>query len=200
GGSVPTRMDGSDNIQPICSRIRPVSDTGKGRFLHVANGTCTTKIIEVSGIPGSTSVWADPLYEGRVPGGISDEELLEVRARHLDPTGEYSGTFNDLRVWRQTIEAHDAYDELVLWFEHDLFDQLNLIQLLTWIRPRLSGRTAVSLVCIGSFPGHPRFKGLGELTPGALASLFHTRQRVGDAHYWQAEEAWRAFRSATPEP
>ena len=33
---------------------------------------------------------------------------------------------------------HESYDELILWFEHDLFDQLNLIQLLTWIRD-LSG-------------------------------------------------------------
>jgi hypothetical protein len=27
--------------------------------------------------------------------------------------------------------------ETVLWFEHDVFDQLNLIQLLTWFREQL---------------------------------------------------------------
>jgi len=176
-----------------------VSDSAQAPFLHVANGTCTREIIEASGVPGTLSIWADPLYEGPVPGGLSDEELLDVRARYLAPTGDSVGTFNDLRAWRQTIEAHDAYDELVLWFEHDLFDQLNLIQLLTWIRRRVPGRKVVSLVCIGSFPGHPRFKGLGELTPDELASLLETRQRVSDAQYAQAEEAWRAFRSATPE-
>src|SRR5438876_8077764 len=108
-----------------------VSGSARARFLHVANGTCTTEIIEASGIPGTLSIWADPLYEGPVPEGLGDEELLDVRARHLaGSTGRsYVGTLNDLRGWRQTIEAHDAYDELVLWFEHDLFDQLNLIQL-----------------------------------------------------------------------
>ena len=177
-----------------------MSDSAQARFLHVANGTCTTEIIRASGIPGTRSIWADLLYEGPVPGDLSDEELLDVRARHLDPAGgSYVGTVNDLRGWRRTIEAHEAYDELVLWFEHDLFDQLNLIQLLTWIRPRLPGRKAVSLVCIGSFPGRPRFKGLGELTPNELASLLETRHRVSEAQYTQAEEAWRAFRSATPE-
>jgi hypothetical protein len=178
-----------------------VNDAATARFLHVANGTCTTRLIEASGIPGTLSIWADPLYEGPVPGGLSDEELLEVRARYLDPPpgDPHIGTIDDLRVWRQTIEAHDAYDELVLWFEHDLFDQLNLIQLLTWIPRRLPGRKVVSLVCIGSFPGHPRFKGLGELTPDDLASLIETRQRVSEAQYRQAEEAWLAFRSATPE-
>jgi hypothetical protein len=176
-----------------------VSDSAKARFLHVTNGTCTTEVMKAAGIPGSLSIWADPLYEGPVPGGLADGELCEVRRRYLDPTEEYAGTFNDLRRSRQTIEAHDAYDELVLWFEHDLFDQLNLIQLLTWIRRRLPDRKVVSLVCIGAFPGHPRFKGLGELTPDELAPLVETRQRVNEAQYTQAEAAWSAFRSATPE-
>ena len=41
------------------------------RFLHVANGTCTTKLIEAAGIPGALSIWADPLHDGPVPGGQS---------------------------------------------------------------------------------------------------------------------------------
>src|SRR5947209_18378089 len=47
-----------------------VSDSASARFLHVANGTCTTEIIEATGIPGTLSIWADPLYEGPVPGGL----------------------------------------------------------------------------------------------------------------------------------
>ena len=70
-----------------------------------------------------------------------------------------------------------------MWFEHDLFDQLNLVQLLTWIRARLPAAKAVSLVCVGSFPGHPGFKGLGELTPDELASLLDTRLPVSEAQY-----------------
>ena len=77
---------------------------------------------------------------------------------------------NDLGAWRAAIANHHAYDELVLWFEHDLFDQLNLVQLLPWIRERLPSPATVSLVCIGSFPGHPAFKGLGELSPGELGA------------------------------
>ena len=42
------------------------------RFLHVANGTSTTMSIEASGIDGMVSIWADPLYEGPLPGGITD--------------------------------------------------------------------------------------------------------------------------------
>jgi hypothetical protein len=177
----------------------------------VANGSSTTRTIESAGIPGTLSIWADPLHEGPVPGGLTDAELLEIRARHLagltdrvthvawggrDPSLD---AVNDLRQWRAVIERHGSYDELILWFEHDLFDQLNLVQILTWIRERLPAAKAVSLICIGSFPGHPRFKGLGELTPDELASLLETRQPVTEAQYSLAELAWQEFRDATPE-
>jgi hypothetical protein len=171
------------------------------RFLHVANGTSTTMTIEAAGIPGMLSIWADPLHDGPVPGALTDDELLEVRNRHLGGTAgdASSDPNNDLRRWRAAIERVDAYDELVLWYEHDLFDQLNLIQLLTFIRDSAASAKVVSLVCIGSFPGRPSFKGLGELTTAELAPLLGRRQRVSDAQYARAARAWQAFRHSTPD-
>ena len=107
------------------------------RFLHVANGSSTTRTIAEAGIPGLLSIWADPLHDGPVPGDLSDEALLEVRARFLGaPAEEVRATIpveGPRGCGDRSSSAHDAYDELVLWFEHDLFDQLNLIQLLSWI-------------------------------------------------------------------
>lgn len=188
----------------------PMSGASKTPFLHVANGTSTTRTIEAAGIPGVCSIWADPLYEGPVPGGLSDDELVAVRATFLSgsPDGisiAWAGSnpaedpINDLREWRAAIAQHEVYEELILWFEHDLFDQLNLIQLLSWIREHLPATTHVSLICIGSFPGRPEFKGLGELRPAELASLLETRQRISDAQYALARRAWDAFRQPNPE-
>jgi len=171
------------------------------RFLHVANGTCTTSIIRDAGIPGLRSQWADLLNEGPVPGGLTDEELVAVRERFLVGTDANleDERENSLRTWRAAIDRHESYDEVILWFEHDLFDQLNLIQLLTWIRGRVPAAKIVSLVCLGSFPGHPAFKGLGELAPDELASLLETRRPVSEAQYALAARAWNAFRAADPE-
>jgi len=170
------------------------------RTLHVANGTSVTDTLALTGIPGLRSIWADPLHDGPVPAGLTDDELVEIRTRHLlgtDDPGE--DRWNDLRRWREVIDAHGSYDELVLWFEHDLFDQLNLIQLLSYLRLRPPVGKTVSLICINSFPGHPDFHGLGELPAQALASLFETRHPVIDAEYALAERAWQAFREPTPE-
>jgi hypothetical protein len=173
--------------------------SGASRLLHVANGHATTMLIEAAGIPGACSIWADPLHDGPVPGELSDTALLDVRARFLSGDGDApANPANDLRRWRQAIAQHDAYDELVLWYEHDLFDQLNLIQVASWIRERVPRERTVSLVCIGTFPGRPDFRGLGELEPADIPPLFERREPVGEAQYALAARAWSAFRGATP--
>jgi hypothetical protein len=130
---------------------------------------------------------------------LSDTELLLVRARHLadGDAGNVGEVVAGLQQWRAAIEDQD-HDELVLWYEHDLFDQLNLLQLLDWIRPTLTTRQPVSLICIGTFPGRPGFKGLGELTPAELAPLVETRQRVTHEQCALAGRAWLAFRDPSP--
>jgi hypothetical protein len=165
--------------------------------LHVANGHATTGLIELAGLPGRTMVWCDPLHDGPVPGDISDDELIRMRAEHLRWPGEaLDDVVADLRAWRAAIRQQD-YDELVLWYEHDLFDQLNLIQLLSGIGEWQLHRP-VSLVSIDSYPGHPDFKGIGELEPAGVASLFTQRARVGSNQIALASRAWQAFRAGDP--
>ena len=59
-----------------------------------------------------------------------------------------------------------------------LFDQLILAWHLDWFARRDLGRTRLSLICIGQFPGVEPFHGLGQLSPAQLASLLGTRQLV----------------------
>jgi hypothetical protein len=164
--------------------------------LHVANGHCTTRLIEAAGLPGRTSIWADALHDGPVP-DVSDEELVRIRAVFiadgLDAPAEEVEA--DLKQWRDVVDDDDGYDELVLWFEHDLFDQLNLIQLLTRVGRDRPIRKPVSLISIDRYPGHPHFKGLGELTPADIAALYDTRRPVTAQQFRLAADAWDAFRS-----
>jgi hypothetical protein len=180
------------------------------RYQHVANGSSTTGLIAAAGLPGARSIWADPLNEGPVPGGLTDAELLHVRAGFLaDGPAHEAAVAADLSAWRAAVDDQDAYDELVLWFEHDLFDQLNLIQLLTHLGGRPSrtpvparrsseGAKAATLICIDRYPGHPHFKGIGELAPADVAALFETRRPITPPQLALAARAWQAFRSPDP--
>lgn len=163
--------------------------------LHVACGHCTTRLIEAAGLPGRTQVWADALYDGPVP-DVPDDELVRVRAAFIadgmDVTAE--AVEADLRAWRADVDTLTGDDELVLWYEHDLFDQLNLIQLLSRVGRDRPTAARVTLVSIDSFPGHPDFMGMGQLEPADIASLFPRREPVTEEQFALAAAAWDAYK------
>ena len=125
---------------------------------------------------------------------------MAVRAAHLaDGNGASAAEVAaELARWRAAIDAAGAYDELVLWYEHDLFDQLNLIQVLDRIRATAALARSVTLICVGAFPGHPDFRGLGELSPAEIETLLATRAPVTEPQLALATRAWNAFRAPDP--
>ena len=76
--------------------------------------------------------WLDVLHEGPLPGGLDAEALRAERARFLAACGW--GTAEEiearLRARNDLAAAVREGEEIVLWFEHDLFDQLQLLQIL----------------------------------------------------------------------
>ncbi|HEX4494413.1 MAG TPA: DUF1835 domain-containing protein [Thermoanaerobaculia bacterium] len=173
------------------------------RRLHVTNGDSAAEGLRQSGVAGErgeVAVTADLLHEGPAPGGLPPERWRKVRARYLAESGydDYDSCLARLTRWDRTLEEARSFDEVVLWFEHDLFDQLLLIRALDAFASRGLGATELSLICIGEFPGIVPFHGLGQLTPPELATLLPRRQRVDEGQKLLARDAWRAFRSPTP--
>jgi RNA polymerase sigma factor (sigma-70 family) len=171
------------------------------RMLHVLNGDATRGIMERSDIPGTYTVWADVLHEGPVPGNVDDEEFRRMRIGFLTAFDDFVSPEEGeamYRAWDELLASFAEYDEVVLWFEHDLFDQLILLRHLDWFARRDMGRTTLSLICIGEFPGIEGFAGLGQLSPDQLASLLGTRQRVTVRQTELGRAAWRAFTSSDP--
>src|SRR3712207_6617719 len=141
-----------------------------GGVLHVTNGDCTTALLARTGLGGDLLSWLDVLHDGPVPPG-TQEELRDVRAAFLSGAG-WTAKQDPLEALLARDErlaaALEQGEQVVLWFEHDLFDQLQLLQVLDAIG---DDGDRVELILVGSFPGRPGFAGLGELTPAELRSL-----------------------------
>lgn len=169
------------------------------RMLHVTNGDIAAELIRTAGL-GEVSVMADVLHEGPVPGGLPPERWRKVRARYLAESGydDYDSCLASLTRQDHKLEDYRAYDEVVLWFEHDLFDQLLLIRTLDLFAGRNLAGTELSLICIGEFPEVVPFHGLGQLDPQQMASLLPGRHRVNEGQKLLARDAWRAF--CAPDP
>lgn len=171
-------------------------------MLHVLNGDATRLKLERSGIPGTTTVWADVLHDGPTPAGLPPHEFRQVRARHLAARfGQpESDVLAGLRAWDAALERFHEHEEVVFWFEHDLFDQLILIRHLQWLSTMEPRATRFSLICIGAFPGIEDFAGLGQLSPAELASLAPRRRPVTAEQIHAGSRAWDLFRGSDPAP
>src|SRR4029450_1654901 len=147
------------------------------RFLHVLNGDSVRFTLERSDVPGALAVYAEILHEGPVPPDSGTRGWRETRSRYLSARDylPYADAMRTLEGWEAKLETFADYDEVVLWFEHDLFDQLLLVRHLGWFARRNLGRPALGLICIGEFPGFEPFHGLGQLNAEQLTSLLGTR-------------------------
>jgi hypothetical protein len=168
-------------------------------MLHITNGDSVVGTMKAAGLPGAYLPWRDVLHEGPVPSGLSLNEMSEVRAQFLQNRGwESSDTLEDFRRRDRILEQSHQQDETILWFEHDLYDQLQLIQLLDWFALHGTGSTKLSIICIGEFPGIKKFLGLGQLSSNLLQSLWGTQQPVTSEQLQLGREAWSVFTSPDP--
>jgi hypothetical protein len=167
---------------------------------HVTNGDSTARTLRRTSLRGPVLAWRDVLHEGPVPPGDS-RTVREARALFLAETGW--GDAADLlaeleRRDRSLLEALAGGREVILWFEHDLYDQLQLVQVLALVARDGASTDAARLICIDRFDGRPTFAGLGELTPEELATLWDTRAALTAEAIATAVAAWDSLRAPDP--
>jgi len=134
------------------------------------------------------------------PTGLIQTEWQAVRSQHLAEAYELNREECERGLTRQNqaLMHFFEHEEAVLWFEHDLFCQTLLLYLLDWFSRWNLGKTRLSLICIGECPGIAGFKGLGQLTPVQMASLFEARQLVTGQELSLAAAGWVAYCSPDP--
>jgi hypothetical protein len=170
-------------------------------MLHVRCGSDIFDRLEAAGLPGEFLAWDDPLCQGPCPAGLSRDEWRPLRADYLARTYRLPRADAEARLVDQDarLERSRDHEEVVLWFEHDLYDQPILLYLLRWFGRQSRGPALLSLICIGEHPAVPRFTGLGNLDAFQLADLFPTRRPVTPQQMAEAEAAWTAYTSADPQ-
>ena len=167
--------------------------------LHVSNGDATD--VPGTGLARQVIYWRDVLHEGPVP-DVAPAEMRDVRASYLAShyNADRAGTIRQFTERDQALEA-GRDGQYVLWFEADLYDQLQIAEILARLAGLRVPAEHVTLICIGEHPGIARFGGLGELTADQLRELPHTNAcvRLTSAAFDLATQAWAAFRAPTPE-
>jgi hypothetical protein len=158
-------------------------------LLHVTNGDSAAALLSKT-FTSEVLAWQDVLHEGPVRAGLSFEELSEERIAFIAEAGwgapeEVRTAFHERDAALRTAASHE---EVVLWFEHDLYDQLQLIQILDWFAQHPHPR--LSLICEAEY--------VGNMPPARMRELFASRKAVQQRHLEEAREAWAVFSAPDP--
>ncbi|KZE79692.1 hypothetical protein AV654_15425, partial [Paenibacillus elgii] len=193
------KLKGTLPVADFVSVFHQLYEGGK-RMLHIVNGDIVAEKLRQGVVQGDILVWREVYPEGPVFTEPSEEANRSVRAGYLERAlGIPSAEFIRISEEQEKVRANFRnYEEIVLWFEHDLFDQTMLCCLLHWFAHQSLGTTKLSLLCIGAFPGIELFRGLGQLSVNQMATLSGTWQTVGKEQLELGALVWEAY--CAPEP
>jgi len=165
------------------------------KVLNILNGDATLEKFVQSGLPGEVLVWREILSEGPVLAG-PETELFGLRANWLHQ--EFNAPKDDYKtkvvLEFEKLQDYREYDEVLLWFEFDLCDQINLIFLLNFFHENHNS-VPLYLISPAEFPGYPNFKGIGELKPQELVQLTEQQFLLTGDDLRTGAEAWKAYAS-----
>ncbi|MGH6866532.1 MAG: hypothetical protein ACREDO_10270 [Methyloceanibacter sp.] len=162
--------------------------------LIITNGDVAGELLRRA-LPGAEVLpWRDVLHDGPVPLTPNLEDLTAIRAEYLAGAGggELGAIIYELTSRDRGIAYSASFDRAALWFEHDLYDQLQLLQVLDWFAANPRNDQSLLLVQAENY--------IGRETLETIAELARSEIPVSQEQLDLAQNAWLAFRQATPEP
>jgi hypothetical protein len=167
--------------------------------LHVTNGDSAANTLLETTLVKRVLPWRDALHEGPVP-AVSQSELRRIRASFLadDAPSDFATISRWLEERDRTLDGNGDH-EYVLWFEADLYDQLQLIQVLAQLEEQDVEPERITLICIGEHLGIAHFGGLGELHAEQLERVAAGAAiQLSPSALELARAAWTALRADNP--
>lgn len=164
---------------------------GECGMLHVTNGDTTAGLLAEAGVDGDVLPWRDFLHDGPVPAGCDDETLAAARADFIGGLGlgDRTAVFRSFAARDETLGRAAARGEsLVMWFEDDLYDVLQLIQVLERLTRTSPGTLRARVVWLS------RAAPVAREVPLLLAAA----EAVTPDQLECAARAWAAFRAPDP--
>jgi hypothetical protein len=169
--------------------------TGMGETMqaHITNGDQAAGLLRQIVGTAPLIAWRDLLHEGPVPAGLPVDALAAVRACFIAGCGwgGFADVLGQFTARDKALAELDGRTGITLWFEHDLYDQLQLLQVLDRLAELPDAGSRVALVQAQAY--------LGALSTVELADLGTAARPVRGAQFALAQEAWGAFTAATPE-
>lgn len=165
------------------------------KSLHILNGDSSRYLIEKSGLDGDHLVWRELLCDGPVEPSVGSDPFWKARYHFFQESLKVDKLQYFDQVIKELVRIEDlsAYDEVTLWFEYDLFCQVNLLACCSYLLSYYKKDISYYLICVGQENDRKELMSLGYYAPEDFPRLFENRVKLSRTDLVFADECWKLF-------
>ena len=167
--------------------------------LHITNGDSTTNYLKKLRFSGDFITWREMLCEGKTTTDVGSETFWKNRFHFLKTSYNVSKKkFIDytLKEYRSLCNQKEN-KEIVLWFGYDLFCQINMLAVISWLKTYRKGYH-ISLVCSGKVKDSKKLKSLSQLSENQIHQHYKNRIDLTQDDIEYADYIWQLYCSDSP--
>jgi len=168
-------------------------------LLHITNGDSFTERLQSLPLKGDIITWREMLCEGKTLCTVGSETFWKTRFEFLNKNYKVSKSWfveKTLKEYRSLCN-HKQQDQIVLWFEYDLFCQINMLAVLSWLKTHRR-HAEISLVCSGKEDDSEKLYALNELSEEQLLKHYENRVVLSQDDIEYADYVWQLYCSDNP--
>jgi len=171
----------------------------KKNTLHITNGDSLTNRLNTLDLDGDLVIWREMLCEGPTVEKVGSPEFIAARKKFLKETYKISEADYEQKFVSQLkkLNAINTYDEVILWFEFDLFCHINMLAAISYLIQHKS-TMPIYIVCSGWVKGQSQLKGLSELTDEQLFMHYDKKIRLAPEDLKIAHHIWQLYCDEKP--
>lgn len=165
------------------------------RTLHILNGDSTAESFAKSSLQGDVLIWREMLCEGALHKNIGSDTFWKRRYDFFEnELGIEKIEYFDKTI-KEIIKLDDLskYSEVVLWFEYDLFCQINLLGACTYLLKSFRKDIRYYLICTGKEKGKQQLQSLTDYHPNHYQTLFDNKIKLSRNNLLFAETCWNLY-------
>ncbi len=170
-------------------------------ILHITNGDSLTSLLrDTKFVEGDFFTWREMLCEGPTDIKIETESSIKKREAFLKKYYRISTADYDKKFVSQIqkLDNPEEYKEIVLWFEYDLFCQINMIAAISLLLRKGIKDIPVYLVCSGRVGEEKKLMGLCELTLPQLKQHYKDKKLLDLNDLELADYIWTLYCESNP--
>lgn len=164
------------------------------KVLHITNGSSLTQRLKVLQFKGEFLTWHEMLCEGPTVLNIDSEAFISTRELFLKQYYNLEYKHEEFKAELDKFNHLEQYEEVILWFEYDLFCHINLIAIISLLLQK-GLKTPLKLVCSGRVEGQKGLKSLPELNSHQLKNHYKNRVTLKASDLDLAKQCWTIYNS-----